>query len=166
MGNCAYFSKVWDVFCRSKTSPTIFLCAGIKLLSLQFLLEQEQSSQPQLFFFLSNYEPSVVIDFTVDPVWGTACLPCESEHFSAIPVPKSCISLCQQVSKFLKYHEVVLQSYTANHLCCLVIWRQACVKPDSVHPSAVCLNRLVSAVTESMCADKWPGGQMYVQNCW
>lgn len=99
------------------------------------------------FFSLSRQEQSVVVDFTVVPVWGTIYLLCETEYFSVIPVTKGCIfpvSERENLQRIVKFCFKVIQISTS--IVSLGLQRQVYVKPDYMHTLFVCLNRFVHAV--------------------
>lgn len=154
MGDRVYFSKAWDVFRRSKASPAIFICAGIKVLLLFF------------FFWAGTVFSSTTFSFPLKQ-WSVSChwLHSRSSVRDSMSSSWDWTLFCHTSNKRLyfpvpaseKIHRVSWSSSSVMQITTSVVSSsgdKCCVKPGSMHPPAVCLNGFVSAVTVSVCAGK------------
>lgn len=122
-GPCIHCLVPWDNFQKFEVSsgeakqlPPFSSLLELRWVFSLFFWNRNSLLNFSFFFFSFKIRKSVVIDFVVVPVWGRVYLPCESEHFSVIPVTKGCIFLCLKERKFVEDREVLLQSYTDKHL--------------------------------------------------
>lgn len=103
-------------FGEAKQVPAFsFVSAGIKVVLLPFLLEQEQSSQLQLFFSLKIWtvschwlHSSSSVRGSISSLWDWTLLCDTSNKRLYFPVSER--------EKILEDHEALLQSYTDKHL--------------------------------------------------